>query len=366
MSPRDQAARAQRRRATGAWLLYGAYGYTGRLLAEEALRRGHRPLLAGRSEARLGALAERLGLDYRVFGLEDERALAAAIAEFDLVLHAAGPFVFTAPPMMRACIASRTHYLDITGEIPVFEQAFTLNQAARDAGIALLPGVGLDVIPTDCLARFVAQRAPDATELELALASVGGSTSAGTAHTMLKGLHKGNVVRRQGRYQPIPFGWGQRRVRFMDRERTVIAIPWGDLATAFRTTGIPNITTYMAFPSSMIRWIRRVGGLLPTLFASRSARRMVHALIDRLVRGPNETQLQRGRTYIWARAAGPQSESEAWLVTPQGYRFTALAGVRCVERILAQPPVGAITPALAFGADFVLEIPDVERSAALD
>ena len=351
---------------SGRWLLYGAYGYTGRLLAEEALRRGHRPVLAGRSEAKLRPLAERLGLDCRVFGLDDERELIAAVAEFDLVLHAAGPFIFTGPPMMQACIAAKTHYLDITGEIPVFERAFALDKAARDAGIVLLPGVGLDVVPTDCLARHVAERTADATELELALASVGGSTSVGTARTMLEGLHKGNAIRREGRYVSVPWGWGERRVRFADRERTVIAIPWGDLATAYRTTGIPNITTYMAFPPKTIRLIRRAGRALPLLFSNRAARKLAHAFIARGVRGPDEAQLEQGRTYIWARAAGPRAATEARLIAPQGYRFTALAGVRCVEKTLAQKLIGATTPALAFGADFVLEIPGVERFVVLD
>ncbi|MCB9454253.1 MAG: saccharopine dehydrogenase NADP-binding domain-containing protein, partial [Anaerolineaceae bacterium] len=150
------------------WMLYGATGYSGRLLAEEAIRRGHQPLLAGRSEEKLQPLAESLGLEYRAVPLDDAEALTRAVSRVALVLHAAGPFMQTSPPMLAACLSAGTHYLDITGEIPVLRNIFTFDEAARERGIALISGVGFDVIPTDCLSRYVADQVSGATTLELA------------------------------------------------------------------------------------------------------------------------------------------------------------------------------------------------------
>ncbi|KAB2863717.1 MAG: NAD(P)H-binding protein, partial [Anaerolineae bacterium] len=137
--------------ANNRWILYGAYGYTGELVAEEALKRGHTPILAGRSAEKLIPLAERLGLEYRVFSLDDTPALKNALADVDLVFHAAGPFIYTASPMLDACIETGTHYVDITGEILVFRKTFKRDEAARQKNIALISGVGFDIIPTDCL-----------------------------------------------------------------------------------------------------------------------------------------------------------------------------------------------------------------------
>ncbi|MCP4429031.1 MAG: NAD(P)H-binding protein, partial [Chloroflexi bacterium] len=222
------------------WLLYGAYGYTGQLVVEEALRRGHRPVLAGRNEAKLTPLARKYGLDGLAFGLDDAEKLRTAVAPFDLVFHAAGPFAITGDPMIRACLAGGAHYVDITGEIAVFENTFRYTEQARQKGVTLMSGVGFDVVPTDCLARYVADQLPGAAELELAIFALG-SASAGTTNTMLESipeLEKGSIVRRNGRYQHIPIGEGQKKVLFSDgRTRSLMPLPWGDLATAYRSTG---------------------------------------------------------------------------------------------------------------------------------
>ena len=139
------------------WLLYGAYGYTGELIAEEAIARGHRPVLAGRSQKKLAPLAAKLGLDMRVFDLRNEMEVAEHIAEFDLVFHAAGPFIHTSLPMVRACLRTQTHYVDITGEVPVFEQNFGFDAEAQAASIAIVSGAGFDVVPSDCLAKSTIQ-----------------------------------------------------------------------------------------------------------------------------------------------------------------------------------------------------------------
>ena len=149
------------------WMIYGANGYTGELIARAAVSRGLKPVLAGRSRDKVQALARELGLEARVFSLEDDVRLLTQIKGHDLVLHCAGPFSATAAPMMEACLRANAHYLDITGEIAVFEHAQSLNDRARAAGVVICPGVGFDVVPTDCVAAALKNAMPDATHLAL-------------------------------------------------------------------------------------------------------------------------------------------------------------------------------------------------------
>lgn len=346
------------------WLLYGAYGYTGQLIIEEAVQRGHKPVLAGRNKDKLIPLAKQYDLGWLTLDLDDVDKLATAVAPFDLVFHAAGPFTITSDPMLRACLASGTHYVDITGEIDVFENTFRYDEPARQKGLVFISGVGFDVVPSDCLAKYVADQLPDATELELAIVALG-SASAGTTITMLESLptlKKGSVVRRNGRYQPFPIGQGAKQVTFSNgRTRTVTPLPWGDLATAYRSTGIPNITTYMVLPVSpaMARFFK----LNRALLAIKPLRRLAQAIVARKVTGPDEAMRQTGRSYLHARAVNEQGQSvEAWLETVEGYRLTAEAGVHIVEKILdGKTPTGTPTPAQACGADFILEIEGTTR-----
>jgi short subunit dehydrogenase-like uncharacterized protein len=346
------------------WMLYGATGYTGLLLAEEAVHRGHRPLLAGRSADKLKPLAERLGLDYFAVSLDDADALARALSGVDLVLHAAGPFSLTSAPMIRACLAAGTHYLDLTGEIPVFEHTFSYHDAALAKGVALISGVGFDVIPTDCLAKYVADKLPDADMLEIAFDAITRASS-GTTRTQLEIIARGGLVRRGGNLVNILLGTSSRRIQFSHGERWAFPSPLADLATVYRVTSIPNITTYIALPRLLVRLASLAAPLFPAvqrLFASLTVRRGLGWLIERAVKGPDADFRHTARSYIWARAANARGEdAQAWLETLEAYQFTAISAVRCVERVLGGGYRGALTPAQAFGADFVLEIEGTQR-----
>ncbi|MBZ0286557.1 MAG: saccharopine dehydrogenase NADP-binding domain-containing protein, partial [Anaerolineae bacterium] len=310
------------------WMLYGATGYTGQLVAAEAVKRGHKPLLAGRSEAKLKPLAERLNLEYVAVPLDDAEALAKAVSRVRLVYHSAGPFVDTSDAMIRACLASGAHYLDITGEIAVFQNAYRYHDAARDKGIAIIPGVGFDVIPSDCLLKYVADQLPDATHLEVALdalgaASTGMNISAGTGKSILGFLPAlGNLVRRDGKLISIPFGTGARQFRFQGGERWAMPVPWGDLEVGYRTAGIPNITTYLTFPRPMIGVTRVFGGGLRALLKVGAVRGAAGKLVERFFPGPSESVREAGRSFIYARVSNQKGESyQAWLETLEGYQF---------------------------------------------
>ena len=350
---------------TRPWLLYGANGFTGQLVAEEAVRRGHRPVLAGRSADKVRPLAERLGLSWAAFGLDDINVIMEAIAGVDLVFHAAGPFVHTSEAMVTACIARGAHYVDITGEIPVFARTLDRDAEAKRAGVCLVSGVGFDVIPTDCLARYVADQVLHARHLEIAFASPS-KASAGTAKTMVEMMQRGNFVRREGALVPAPMAGDLRTFRFSDRERTAVAIPWGDLETAYKSTGVPNIAVFMALPGALARGLRVFGPSLAGVMRSDRIREAALGWAGRNVTGPAEALREKGRSYFYACARDADGKTaEAWLETIEGYSFTAKGGVLAVERILAESPVGALTPALAFGSDFVLSVEGSKRFDSL-
>ncbi|HWW60275.1 MAG TPA: saccharopine dehydrogenase NADP-binding domain-containing protein, partial [Thermoanaerobaculia bacterium] len=208
------------------WMIYGANGYTGELIAREAARRGMRPILAGRSAERVEPLARELGLESRVFPVTQPNLDGVTI-----VLHCAGPFVRTSGPMVRACLDAGAAYLDITGEIEVYETVLAKHEEAIQRGALLLPGVGFDVVPTDCLGAMLAQRLPDATELWLAFSS-GAGLSRGTIKTMIEGAGEGGAIRRDGRIVRVPMLFDVREIPYKSKPRLSMTIPWGDVSTA--------------------------------------------------------------------------------------------------------------------------------------
>lgn len=343
------------------WMVYGAYGYTGRLVAQEALKRGHRPVLAGRSREALAEMAADLGLKYRAFSLDDPGAVTEALYGEAVVLHCAGPFVRTSAPMVQGCLATGAHYVDITGEIPVFQAIFDADATAREREVALIPGAGFDVVPTDCLAKHVAERLPTATHLELHI-DAGGRTSTGTARSIVEQLPRGGLKRQGGRLMELPLGQGGKTVRFTDGERRVLPIPWGDLETAWHSTGIDDITTYMASPPGAEALLRTFGAPLSRLLQSERIRGFASRLAGDFAKPPDAEARKRGRSHFHAVARDDRGkEVESWLETPEAYHLTAMTAVRIVERLLSEKKVGALTPAMAFGADFILEIPGVQR-----
>jgi short subunit dehydrogenase-like uncharacterized protein len=343
------------------WLIYGANGYTGSLIAAEALARGLRPVLAGRSAA-VVELAARLGLPHRVFGLEDAAAVRAGLAGMTAVLHCAGPFAHTYRAVADACLAGHVHYLDVTGEIAVFEGLAGRDAAARAAGVMLLPGVGFDVVPSDCLAAHLKRRLPAATRLALGF-QARGRFSRGTATTMAENFHRGGVVRRGGVLRRVPACWRTRTIDFGRGPVVAMTIPWGDVSTAYHSTGIPDIEVYMA-SSAPQRLAARLSRWLGWLLRSGPVQRWLRKRIRAGAPGPTDEERARGETLLWGEAA----DARGGLVVsrlrgPEGYTLTAQAAVRVVERVLAgRVESGFQTPSRLLGPDFVLDLPGVTRA----
>ena len=346
---------------SGRFLLYGSYGYTGRLIARLAVERGFEPVLAGRNEEALREQAEREGVRHVVASLDDPEALDRALADVPLVLHCAGPFSRTFQPMAEACLRSGRHYLDITGEIAVFEAAAELDGLALEAGAMLIPGVGFDVVPTDCLAVHLKSRLPSATRLTLAVLPGGGGVSRGTALSMAEQLGEGGLVRRAGRLTPVPAGWKSRSFDFGTGPRPAVTIPFGDVVTAYYSTGIEEIEVYGAGPPGLQRALRvtgRLGGLLQT----GPVRGLIERVIRRRVTGPSAGERARGETRIYGEVTDDEGHSaSAILVGPEAYDLTALTALAVVERALSgEAPPGFQTPGKAYGPDLVLDIEGVD------
>ncbi|MFW5691635.1 MAG: saccharopine dehydrogenase family protein [Chloroflexota bacterium] len=355
------------------WMIYGATGYTGKLLVAEAVKRGYRPVIAGRSAEKLKAIAAPHGLAWQAFPVDNVVAVADALrqAEVRLVLHAAGPFTHTAAAMRRACIQTGAHYLDITGEIGVFEASFAADRMAREAGVLVMSGVGFDIVPSDCLVKYVADQLPDADTLDVVISALSPSqedfgVTAGTLKSLLEMLPGGVRVRRGGRLVPVDFGSLTRMVSLPRGTREALAIPWGDVSTAYRTTGIPNITVYMTLSRQQTLAARYAGVVAQWLMRYAPVRRSAGRQIDRFVTGPTEHTRQTARAYIYARVENRAGEvREAWLETMEGYAYTVIAALNAVDRALTDEYSGALTPAQAFGTEFALEVPTTRRMDTL-
>lgn len=336
-------------------LIYGAYGYSGELISRRALDQGLHPVLGGRDPARLRPLAEALGLEYRVFPVAEA---ADHLDEVGLVLNCAGPFVDTAGALMDACIRRGCDYLDITGEVAVFESAWRRHEAAQAAGSLLCPGVGFTAVPTDCLAARLKKLLPAADHLTLAF-DFGTGPSPGTVRTALRAIHEGGRVRRQGRLVPVPLGNSVRRIPFPDGERVASTIPWGDVFTAWHSTGIDDIDVYAGMPWLLAHSTWLANALKP-VFGNAFLLRQGERLVGRLVRAPDAAARAGQHSQFWGEVRCPRGgRATGTLTGPNVYEMTAELSVE-VALICLRDGGGAggyRTPVSVVGASFLDQRP---------
>lgn len=344
------------------WMIYGANGYTGELAAIDAVRRGLKPVLAGRNEAAVSKLADGLGLDYRVFSLDRPEQVSQAISGMHVVLHCAGPFSVTSQPMIRACLTEGVHYLDITGEISVFAAAYKLHEEARRADVVLMPGAGFDVVPSDCLAASLVEALPAATKLQLAFEASGGP-SPGTAKTSVEGLGNGGCVRRDGKLTHVPLAWKTRKIPFAHAQRTGVTIPWGDVFTAFISTGVPEIEVYISVPPSSIANLRRLRWIQPILGLG-VVQSFLKNRIQKTVTGPSEDKRDSTNSQLWGEVTSADGRSvAATMTTPNGYDLTVDASLGVVEFLMNNDVEGGFyTPSLLMGSGYAASLTGVQIS----
>jgi short subunit dehydrogenase-like uncharacterized protein len=347
--------------SAGALLIYGATGYSGRLLADAALATGLRPVLAGRDEAKLAALAARLGLAYRAARLDHPAALTEALRDVHVVLHAAGPFSQTARPMVDACLQAGVHYLDLSAGIDEIEALVGRDAEARGRGVMLMPAVGFDVVPSDCLAAHVARRLPGAERLAIGIHGLTLATR-GSAKAFAEYAGRDILVRRNGALRTVPPGTLERDFDFGDGPRASSAVSWGDVSAAYYTTGIPNVEVYFeATPAmrSMLLTTRAFGPLL----RSGISQAMLKTWSDMLPEGPTPAQRAAAFTVLVAESEDRRGRrARARLYAPEAYTLTALTATAIARRTLAGDlEVGFQTPGRVYGPDFVLGFTGVRR-----
>ena len=321
------------------------------------------PMLAGRNEAAVKGLAEELDLPYRIFELDNIDRLKQQLEDVHAVLHCAGPFSATSAPMVEACLQTGTHYLDITGEIDVFEAIRRQDAAAKARGVLLMPGCGFDVVPTDCLALMLKNRLPDATHLLLAFAS-SGRPSRGTAKTMVEGFKVGGRVRENGVLRHVPLAYKVTALPFFTGPQLAMTIPWGDVSTAFVTTGIPNIEVYLGVTPAQVKQVKRMR-YWRWLVSRDWVQTYLKKKIDQRRPGPTDEERQKAKTVVYGKVENEAGQwAEIQLLTPNGYDLTVEASLGIVEDVLKHDvPAGYRTPAQLMGADFVMQLPGVERKS---
>lgn len=342
-------------------IIYGAYGYTGKLIVELAVSKGYTPTLAGRNEEKLAEVARSVDLPYRCFRYDDQNAWDRILPQFDLLINCAGPFSLTIDQILPACIRNNTHYTDITGEIEAFEFIYQHHNIAKSKGITLMPGVGFDVVPTDCMAVFLHEKLPSANHLELAFKSYSG-LSRGTALSLLNRLPKGSAYRKDGKLVPAAEATVSKSIHLYGKDRLAVRIVWGDLFTAFRSTGIPNIEVYNLMNEKTMKVLRRAGKLA-IIFRNSMVQHLGRKVIKRKIDGPSKATRETSHCYIYGKVWDDHGNVfQAQMKTPESYKLTAITALMCAERILAgDAPSGYTTPAQAFGPDLILGVEGVER-----
>jgi short subunit dehydrogenase-like uncharacterized protein len=342
--------------------VYGSYGYTGKLIVDECKRKNLSVHLAGRNEAALKKQSEESSYPFTVVEADDVKGLVRLLRSASLVIHCGGPFRHTAGFMSSACLEAQTHYTDITGEYQVFEAMAELDSGARSAGLMIMPGTGFDVVPSDCLALHLKNSLPSATHLQLAFSMSKGGLSRGTSKSMTEGLGYGGVIRNNGKLTPINLGEKVMDVDFGAFKTKTLCIPWGDISTAWRSTGIPNIEVYTGATDKMIS-TARMSKYLNWFLRLRPVKNYMLKKIDKRPAGPSEEKRESGRSYLWGKVWDDNGQSrQSTLETPSGYALTAKTAVLIAQKIMRGDfKPGYQTPAMAYGADLIMEVESTVR-----
>ena len=344
-------------------IIYGSYGYTGKLIVQECNSKSLNVILAGRNRESLQKQHEQTGYPFEVVDVHDKPALLSLLQKGSMVLHCGGPFIYTAKAMVDACLETKIHYTDITGEYQVFEMlAEEYNDKAKQAGIMVMPGTGFDVVPSDCLALYLKKKLPTATHLQLAFAMTKGGLSRGTKKSMTEKLGYGGLIRKDGVLTAVKMGEKHMEVDFGSYKTPALNIPWGDISTAWRSTGIPNIEVYAGATEKMIRNAKR-SNYFNWILRQRFVKNFMLKQIDKQKPGPSDEARETGRAYLWGKVKDYLGQQfVATLEAPSGYALTAKTAVLIAEKILAGNfKTGYQTPAMMYGEDLILEVATTKR-----
>ena len=342
-------------------IIYGSYGYTGQLIVRDCQAKKIAVILAGRNREALEKQHQQTGYPFEVVDVNDATGLRNLLSKGETVLHCGGPFRFTAKAMVDACLQTKTHYTDITGEFQVFELLAGYHDRAKQAGIMLMPGTGFDVVPSDCLAVHLKNRLPDATHLRLAFAMVPSGMSRGTKKSMTESLGYGGMTRIAHVLTPFTLGQDTLQLDFGSFTTLTTRIQWGDISTAWRSTAIPNIEVFAAASPSAVRNLK-ISNSLGWLLRNRTVKNFLLKQIDKGKAGPSETNLNTGKCYLRGEVWDDSGNKKISLLNgPNAYLLTAKTALLITEKILAGNFIpGYQTPAMCYGEHLVMEIDGME------
>jgi short subunit dehydrogenase-like uncharacterized protein len=339
---------------TNKLMVYGANGYSAQLIIEELISKNIKPVLAGRNASRIIPLADKFKCEYRIFDLDNDELIEKYLEDVHTLINCAGPFRKTAKDLMEACLQSKTNYLDITGEIPVFHLAFSLAAKAKERGVTFLPGVGFDIIPTDCVAKKLSEQMKDASELKLGFLNIGGGISRGTLLTTLEFLGGNGFIRKNSNV--VESKIGAHTINFTKNNFSFygISIPWGDVYTSYYSTGIPNVEIYLGL-SRIVFILRNILLLAVKIFKTDFVKRIASNYVSKNLSGPPKNKRDSTETYVWGKVKNERGEMiETAYRFMEGYNLTAKGAAEAAERVLKNSvPPGTFTPSLAFGSDFM-------------
>jgi short subunit dehydrogenase-like uncharacterized protein len=342
-------------------LIYGATGFTGALVTRVALELPAELVLAGRDPARIEAVARPLGLAFRAFGLDRPTEIVDALADIDVVLNSAGPLVDTAAPLIEGCLASRAHYLDVTGELSVFVEAQRHDAAARQRGVMIMPGAGFWIVASDCLAADVANLLPGAKYLRLGC-SGSEMFSRGSLRTVFRAMRGQIFIRRSGRLCSVPIGRLERRFDFGDGEQASTAVSLPDVFTAYFTTGVPNIEAYLE-AGLLGRTVGMIGVGLTAAVGAIGLRQLLDLGLAAWPERPSDSVRTNARqTLVMEAEDGWRRTRRIRLQTSDGYTFTAAAAAAVARRVIEGDfAPGFQTPGKLYGPELALSIPNTYR-----
>jgi short subunit dehydrogenase-like uncharacterized protein len=316
-------------------------------------------LVAGRDEEKLSQLAGRLDCEYRVASLGSPDQLRAMLQDMDLLVHAAGPFHETTAPMLSACLDTNTHYLDLSAEAESIELVAARHRQAQAANIMCMPGVGVDVVPSDCLAAQLVERLPSTDRLSFGI-SLPKLLTAGSARNFAAHAGMPVLVRRGGKLKKLEPGIIERKFDYGEGPSVSSAISWGDIASAWYSTGVGNISCYLETTAGL-RFAMAHASIVGPLLKNPWARFLTDTASDVMFTGPSEDQEENERGCVVVEAedrCGRVAMSR--IQFPESYSFTAKICAVTVDRIRkGRWASGFQTPSRVFGADYIRQFDDV-------
>jgi short subunit dehydrogenase-like uncharacterized protein len=334
-------------------MLYGATGFTAGLMIDALKSLPCELILAGRNANTVETLARKHTTTHTAFALDNLETTQRHLRGIDLVINCAGPFAQTALAIVNAALLTRTSYFDITGELSIFMRIHHHHDAAIAKGITLIPGLGFDIAPSDCLAALLARRVKNPSSLTLAIATKNTRVSHGTLKTVVLESKNQVIARREDGIKNYDDLSLSRDIVINGKPRHCMRAPLGDLFCAHLSTGISNIDTFVAIPKNLAKFSRLLP-LLSKLGQNNFAHMLIERAIESLPNGPTLEQQQQGSAYIYGEVVGANGMTEkAVMKTKEPYVYTAdlmVAGVRSwLDKGLHY---GFLTPSQAFGAQF--------------